>query len=68
MDNDFVISVSLDGPEKEHNRLRVYSNGKDTFKDVMKNVGRLMESGYKKIVTIQPPIRTSIFPPILHES
>lgn len=49
MDNDFVISVSLDGPEKEHNRLRVYSNGKDTFKDVMKNVGRLMESGYKKI-------------------
>ncbi|MFB3765154.1 MAG: radical SAM protein [Methanotrichaceae archaeon] len=49
MDNDFVISVSLDGPEQEHNRLRVYGTGKGTFKDVMKNVGRLMESGYKKI-------------------
>jgi uncharacterized protein len=49
MDNGFIISVSLDGPEEEHDRLRVYKNGKGTFKDIMENIGPIMEAGYKDI-------------------
>ncbi len=49
MEHDFSIAVSLDGPEKEHNRLRVYRNEDGTFRDVMKNVGPIMKTGYDKI-------------------
>ncbi|MBM4240785.1 MAG: radical SAM protein [Euryarchaeota archaeon] len=52
MDHDFIISVSIDGPEEEHNRLRIYSNGEGTFNDVSKNVGRIMDVGYEKIFSI----------------
>jgi uncharacterized protein len=46
---DFSIGISLDGPQEEHDRLRVYKNGKGTFSDIMKNVKRIMEQGYEKI-------------------
>lgn len=49
IDHGFRIAVSLDGPEEEHNRLRVYKNGRGTFRDVMKNVGKIMDAGYKNI-------------------
>lgn len=49
MEHDFSIAISLDGPEEEHNRLRVYRNGNGTFKDVMRNVGYIMRVGYDKI-------------------
>jgi uncharacterized protein len=49
MDNRFIISVSLDGPEEEHNRLRVYRNGKGTFRDIMDNLSFIMQSDYKDI-------------------
>jgi len=49
MEHDFGISISLDGPEEEHNRNRVYINGKGTFNRVMKNVSKIMEEGYKNI-------------------
>ena len=49
MSRDFSIAVSLDGPEEEHDRNRVYANGRGTFKDVMKNVSYAMEQGYEKI-------------------
>ncbi len=52
MKHNFSISVSLDGPESEHNRLRVYRSGRGTFKDVMKNINHIMESGYKNIVSL----------------
>jgi uncharacterized protein len=52
MEHDFVISISLDGPEEEHDRLRVYDNGKGTFKDIMKNINPIMASGYKKIFSL----------------
>ena len=46
MEKEFSIGISLDGPENEHNRNRVYKNGKGTFKDIMKNVKRLVNCGY----------------------
>ncbi len=49
MGRGFIIDVSLDGPEEEHDRLRVYTNGNGTFRDVMKNVGSIMEAGYNDI-------------------
>lgn len=52
MQNDFMISISLDGPEEEHNRLRVYSDGSGTFKDIMKNISVIMDKNYDKIFAI----------------
>ncbi|MCK4397370.1 MAG: radical SAM protein [Methanophagales archaeon] len=47
MQHNFSITLSLDGPEEEHNRNRVYANGKGTFKDIMKNVSYIMERDYE---------------------
>jgi uncharacterized protein len=52
MEHDFTIAVSLDGPEEEHDRNRIYSDGKGTFRNVMKNVSSIMDSGYKKIFSM----------------
>ena len=52
MQHNFSIAVSLDGPEEEHDRNRVYANGKGTFKDIMKNVSYVMEKGYEKISSL----------------
>lgn len=35
---NFLVGVSIDGPEKIHNQYRVYKNGSPTFADVMKGV------------------------------
>ncbi len=50
--HNFSIAVSLDGPEEEHDRNRVYINGKGTFKDIMKNIRPIMNSGFKDIFSI----------------
>ena len=50
--HDFTIAISLDGPENEHNRLRVYSNGGGTYRDVMKNVNIIMNMGYKNVFSL----------------
>ena len=50
--HDFSIAVSLDGPKEVHDRNRVYSNGKGTFKDVMKNISSIINSGFKNIYSI----------------
>lgn len=50
MEHDFIIFVSLDGPEDEHDRLRIYENGKGSFRDVIKNVTRIIRKGYKENV------------------
>jgi len=50
MEHDFTIAISLDGPEKEHDRNRVYKNSeKGTFKDIMKNISLIIDSEYEKI-------------------
>ena len=49
MENKVSIAVSLDGPKEEHDRKRVYANGKGTFDDVMRNVSYLISKGYDKI-------------------
>lgn len=50
--NNFSIMVSLDGPEDEHDRNRVYRNGKGTFKDVMRNIANLTPEMRERITTI----------------
>jgi len=52
MQHECSIAVSLDGPEEEHDRNRVYANGMGTFKDIMKNVSYVMEKGYEKISSL----------------
>lgn len=52
MEHDFSIAISLDGPEEEHNRLRLYRNGEGTFKDVMRNVGYIIGLGYERINSV----------------
>ncbi len=47
--HDFNILVSLDGPEEEHDRNRVFCDGRGTFTHVMNNVIPLLERGYEKI-------------------
>jgi len=49
MQYDFSISISLDGPEDEHDRLRVYRSGHGTFQDIMSNIKPIMDAKYKKI-------------------
>ncbi len=49
MEHSFAIAVSIDGPQEEHDRNRMYRNGNGTFSDVMKNVKRIMDTGYDKI-------------------
>lgn len=49
MENDVSIAVSLDGPKEEHDRKRVYANGKGTFDDVMENISYPISKGYEKI-------------------
>ena len=49
MQNNFFISISLDGNEKDQNRLRMYSDKDGTFEDVMKNIQYIVEKGYENI-------------------
>jgi uncharacterized protein len=43
VEHGFFVNFSIDGPEKEHNRKRVYPGNKGTFSDVMKNARRFMK-------------------------
>lgn len=40
-ENNFLIGLSIDGPEKLHDKLRVNKGGKPTFKNVMKGISFL---------------------------
>jgi radical SAM protein with 4Fe4S-binding SPASM domain len=47
------ILVSLDGPEKIHNRHRKYTNGKPTFEDVMAGINQIQEMSYPfRVITV----------------
>ncbi len=43
LENEFMILISLDGPKSEHDRCRVYRNGKGTFDTVIRNIERLVQ-------------------------
>lgn len=42
-ENNFLVGVSIDGPEKIHNLHRPYSTGKATFSDVMRGINLLQK-------------------------
>jgi uncharacterized protein len=44
-ENDFIVGLSLDGPEKYHNRYRKNLNQEGSFKDVIKGWNILQEYG-----------------------
>lgn len=43
VENEVKLSVSLNGPKEEHDRLRVYRNGGGTFDRVMANLGKVKQ-------------------------
>ena len=40
-ENDFVVSISLNGPSSEHDRTRVFPNGEGSFQTVWGNLQKL---------------------------
>lgn len=49
MENEFMITISLDGNEKEHNRKRISKNGTGTFEKVFHNIKYILDKNYKHI-------------------
>lgn len=43
VDSNFLISISLDGPESEHDRFRINQNKKGSFRKLMENVRFIKE-------------------------
>lgn len=43
VNNDFSVLISLDGPQREHDRDRILANGQGTFSQVFKRVQRFRE-------------------------
>jgi uncharacterized protein len=41
IENDFYLTISLNGNQQEHDRMRVYSNGKGTFDDIVKRINSI---------------------------
>jgi len=52
MKYDCHILISICGPKEEHDRLRVYYNGKGSFEDVMKNIKPIFENHRTKLGSI----------------
>ncbi len=44
-ENDVSVAISIDGPKDEHDRNRVFADGRGTFKTIMKNL-RTIEEKY----------------------
>jgi len=58
--NNFSIFVSLDGPREEHDRNRVYPNGKGSFDVVMSNLKKLCKRAKELCLTTTPTIRALV--------
>lgn len=55
IDNKFFLSISLNGEKEEHDRLRVYEDGKGTYNKVIKSLNFLREKDknyYNKYITL----------------
>lgn len=50
--NKVSVTISLDGPQDEHDRNRVYRNGKGSFEDITRNVSRFLDTKYEKFLAI----------------
>ncbi len=52
VDNDFSIALSIDGPQSEHDRNRVFPNGSGSFEKVYKNIKRFQQRhpDYKHLI------------------
>ncbi|GAA6410290.1 hypothetical protein K040078D81_44070 [Blautia hominis] len=51
IENNLIVTFSLDGNESNHNRNRVFSNGKGTFDLVIKNINKLQEAKKKRNIS-----------------
>jgi len=49
LENHFSIAVSLDGPEDDQNRNRVFLDGTGTYSTVINNVQEIVKTGYENI-------------------
>ena len=45
--NDFHVVVSVDGDQKTHDKNRKYTNGKQTYTDVSRNIGLFVNRGVR---------------------
>ena len=53
-ENDFKVGVSIDGPEKINDQLRIYRNGMGTFRDVYQNYQKLLEAKIDCHILVTP--------------
>ena len=53
-ENDFIVSVSIDGNKETHDRNRYYANGKGSYDKVMQGVNNLRKYG------IYPPVIATV--------
>lgn len=58
MDHNFHITLSLDGPEEQHNKNRTFSNGEGSFKTILKNLENISKESpdFFKFITINTVI------------
>ncbi|MEM3712271.1 MAG: radical SAM protein [Thermoproteota archaeon] len=56
LSNNFSIFVSLDGPREEHDRNRIYANGKGSFDIVIKNVKMIYERAKELHLNAAPTV------------
>jgi len=49
IDYDIRTSVSMDGPRKIHDLMRVYPSGKGTYEDVIRNYRKLKKAGVRHV-------------------
>jgi len=43
--NDFNVAISIDGPEKIHNKMRIYKDGRGSFSDTLRGYNLVKETG-----------------------
>ena len=54
-DNNFLVGISIDGPEKLHNQYRLDRSGRGSFKQVMKGLEKLKKhnADYNTLTVVQ---------------
>ena len=46
VDMDVKVSISLDGPEKGNDVMRIYADGRGTYSDILKGIAIMRQTGY----------------------
>lgn len=52
-ENQISVQVSIDGVKPEHDKRRIYKNGKGTFDVILNNLKKLCNAGLKHLITIR---------------